>query len=316
MKCVITGVAGFIGSHLAEKMLEEGWDVWGIDSLEPFYPRWLKEWNLEALKSSKRFVFFEEDIMKMDAEKILDGASFIFHLAAQPGVIYSWGKNFEIYVKNNILTTQRLLEEIKDKDIKFVYISSSSVYGDSPIPMREENLPSPVSPYGVTKLAGEKLVELYSKNYGVRSVIFRYFSVYGPRQRPDMAFHKFLRAIEEKREIEIYGDGKSSRDFTYVKDIVEGTYLGREKEGIYNLGSGKRYRINEVLEIIHRITGKEAKIKKTGEKKGEIRHTLACIEKAKEFGYNPKTSLEAGIEKEWEWIKEMIRREKCVDSLQ
>jgi len=237
MKALVTGCAGFIGSHLTERLLREGYEVIGIDCFTDYYAREIKERNTENALNQKNFKLIEEDILEMDKFPEVD---YVFHEAAQAGVRASWGKSFKIYTRNNIETTQKLLEFYKDLNIKkFVYASSSSVYGDAELPMKEDSLLKPVSPYGVTKLAAENLCYLYWKNYNVPTVSVRYFTVYGPRQRPDMAIHKFVKAIFNGDEITVFGDGTQTRDFTYVDDAVEATILAAESNSIgevYNIG--------------------------------------------------------------------------------
>ena len=217
MKTFVTGCGGFIGSHLVDRLLELGYEVTGIDCFTDYYSREIKEANISNALKHNNFKLIEEDILDMDKFPEVD---YIFHLAAQAGVRASWGKSFEIYTRNNIEATQKLLEFYKDREIKkFVYASSSSVYGDAELPMREDSLLKPVSPYGVTKLAGENLCYLYWKNYQVPTVSLRYFTVYGPRQRPDMAIHKFVKAISNNEEITVFGDGSQTRDFTFVVKV-------------------------------------------------------------------------------------------------
>ena len=238
MKALVTGCAGFIGSHLTERLLREGYEVIGIDCFTDYYPREIKEANLSnvlknlSLKKkalpkkyhkNAKFELSEEDILGMEKFPEVD---YVLHLAAQAGVRASWGKSFETYTRNNVQATQKLLEFYKDIKIKkFVYASSSSVYGDVELPMKENSLLKPVSPYGVTKLAAENLCYLYWKNYNVPTVSLRYFTVYGPRQRPDMAVHKFVKAIFNGNEITVFGDGTQTRDFTFVDDAVEANIL-------------------------------------------------------------------------------------------
>ena len=233
---------------------------------------------------------------------------YLFHLAAQAGVRASWGKNFEIYTRNNIQATQKLLEFYKDLNIKkFVYASSSSVYGDAELPMREDSLVKPVSPYGVTKLAGENLCYLYYKNYGAPTVSLRYFTVYGPRQRPDMAIHNFIRAIFKGDEITIYGDGTQTRDFTFVDDAVEANVLAAKANNdllgeVFNVGGGSRISVNELINEIEKIMEKKAKIKYIEKQKGDVRDTLADVSKAnKELKWMPKVKIEEGLRKFVEW---------------
>jgi UDP-glucose 4-epimerase len=246
MKALVTGCAGFIGSHLTDRLLSEGYDVIGIDCFTDYYSRSIKEANIQDALRNPRFIFIEQDIIEMDA---FPEAEYVFHQAAQAGVRASWGSNFSIYTRNNIEATQKLLEWYKDKPLtKFVYASSSSVYGDAPLPMREDMRPEPVSPYGVTKLAAEHLCYLYWKNYGVPTVSLRYFSVYGPRQRPDMGINKFVSAILENLTITVFGDGNQTRDFTYISDIVEANVLAAkfsENGIVFNIGGGSRISVKD-----------------------------------------------------------------------
>jgi UDP-glucose 4-epimerase len=248
---LVTGVAGFIGSHLAEELLHRGYSVVGIDCFTDYYPREIKETNLANLMVNENFKFIKADLLDVNFKDL--NVDYIFHMAAQPGVRASWGKSFQVYVKDNILVTQKLLEDFLDSEIKkFVFASSSSVYGDvAELPIREDALPKPISPYGVTKLAAENLCHLYWKNYGIPIVSLRYFTVYGPRQRPDMAIHKFVKAMLEDKEIVIYGDGNQTRDFTYISDAVEGTILAAKSnlEGeVFNIGGGSRTSVNQIID--------------------------------------------------------------------
>ncbi|MCX7974517.1 MAG: GDP-mannose 4,6-dehydratase [Candidatus Aminicenantes bacterium] len=311
MKCLVTGCAGFIGSHLAEKLLAEGYQVVGLDCFTDFYPRWIKQKNLSSLLHHCHFQFIEDDLNQVNLKKILEDIDFIFHLAAQAGVRTSWGKNFKDYLRNNIQATQRLLEAVKNKKIeKLIFASSSSVYGLSPFfPMRETGPVQPISPYGVTKLAAEQLCFLYFKNYGLPTISLRFFTVYGPRQRPDMAFHKFLLALLKDEPITLYGDGHQTRDFTFIDDIIEASLLAmkRGKPGeVYNIGGGHQKELAEVIEIMERITNRKARITWVETQKGDVLHTLASIEKAQhELGYQPKTNLENGLRQQWVWLKEL-----------
>jgi UDP-glucuronate 4-epimerase len=225
MKALVTGGAGFIGSHLSERLLEQGAQVRAIDAFTDFYPRPLKERNLHGLLGRSGYEFVEGDLRQADLGQLLDGVTHVFHLAAQAGVRRSWGTEFGVYTGLNIDATQVLLEACAQRPIeRLVYASSSSVYGDDvEIPMVETALPQPVSPYGVTKLAAEQLCHLYYVNFGVPCVSLRYFTVYGPRQRPDMGFNRFFTAIREGRPLVQYGDGLQTRDFTYVADAARAT---------------------------------------------------------------------------------------------
>jgi len=263
----VTGAAGFIGSHLAERLLAAGWEVVGVDCFTDYYPRAAKEANLEGLRGQPGFRLVEMDLNSAALGALLQGIDTVFHQAGQPGVRASWGRSFEPYLRSNILATQALLEaalHLKRPLRRFVFASSSSVYGDAPqLPVREDTLPQPISPYGVTKLAAEHLCSLYTR-LGVPAVSLRYFTVYGPRQRPDMAFHRFIRAVLEGREIEIHGDGEQTRDFTYVMDIVDANLSAaaapaeRVVGRVYNLGGGSRVTVNEVIAIVEGAAGRPA----------------------------------------------------------
>ena len=305
MKALVTGCAGFIGSHLTDRLLADGYDVIGIDCFTDYYARSIKEDNLHNAKKNPRFTFIERDIMDMDSFPEVD---YIFHEAAQAGVRASWGSSFAIYTRNNIEATQRLLEWYKDKSLKkFVYASSSSVYGDAPLPMREDMRPQPVSPYGVSKLAAEHLCYLYWKNFNVPTISLRYFTVYGPRQRPDMAINKFVTAITNGDALTLYGDGSQTRDFTYIADVVEANLLAaqRGRSGdVYNIGGGSRITVNDLIREMEQQCQKDAKIVPASEQKGDTRDTLADNRKAREsLGWIPKISVHEGIEHYVRWVR-------------
>jgi len=317
-KTLVTGVAGFIGSHLAERLIREGFDVIGIDSFENYYPRWIKEKNIENLVKSPRFTFVEANLLSDNLFNLpelssnLNKIDYIFHQAAQAGVRKSWGKDFQAYTHNNILATQKLLEVAKNLNIKkLIYASSSSVYGNAEnLPIKETSPTRPLSPYGVSKLAGENLCFLYFKNFAVPTICLRYFTVYGPRQRPDMAFHKFIKGILDDEEIQIYGSGRQTRDFTYISDIVEASFLALNAPPgeILNIGGGKRISLIDALGLIEILTGKKAKVKKKDVQKGDVQDTWADIEKAHTLiDYEPKVLLEEGLKKEILWIKEIYK---------
>lgn len=312
-RCLVTGVAGFIGSHLAERLLREGFPVIGVDCFTDYYARRLKEGNIAGLLGRPGFQFVEADLGQTDLSHLLDGASYVFHQAAQAGVRASWGESFSAYTNLNILNTQKLLEEARRHPglRKFVYASSSSVYGDSKeLPLREGSPLHPVSPYGVTKLAGEHLARLYASNFGVPTVSLRYFTVYGPRQRPDMAFHKFLRAIHTEDTIEIYGDGEQTRDFTFVSDAVQANVLAMtrgESGSCYNIGGGSRVTLKHCLGILRQVTGRELKVRYTRRQHGDVRHTWADTTAAREvLGFEPLVSLEEGLRAEDAWFRKSI----------
>ena len=312
MKALVTGTAGFIGSHLSTRLIDEGAEVVGIDCFTDYYPRWMKERNLAGLVGKPGFSLVEDSLQTADLPKLLDGVTHVFHLAAQAGVRKSWGSEFATYITHNIDGTQRLLEAVKERPIeRLVYASSSSVYGDDvEIPMRETAVPRPVSPYGVTKLAAEHLCTLYHLNYGVPAVSLRYFTVYGPRQRPDMGFHRFLRAAHQGQPIAVYGDGEQTRDFTFVADAVAATVAaGRQGRpgGVYNIGGGSRVSVNEVLEIVERVAGRKLVLRREPAQKGDMRDTFADTTRARtELGFAPSKSLEAGLAAESEWLAGML----------
>jgi UDP-glucose 4-epimerase len=312
VNALVTGAAGFIGSTLAERLLTDGADVIGIDSFTDYYPRAAKERNLAALTRHPRFRFVETAVQAADLSALLGDRTHVFHLAAQAGVRKSWGSDFAVYTVNNIEATQVLLEACARVRLeRFVYSSSSSVYGDCvPMPMREDALPQPVSPYGVSKLAAEHLCHLYHVNFGVPAVSLRYFTVYGPRQRPDMGFHRFLRAAILGDPITVYGDGEQSRDFTFVADAVAAN-LAAATRGIagrvYNIGGGSRVSINAVLAMIGRVTGRAPLINLDLAQKGDMRHTLADTSLAHaELGFEPRVGLEDGLTAEYKWLTDIL----------
>ena len=297
MKTLVTGCAGFIGSHLTERLLGEGFDVVGIDCFTPYYPREIKERNIADALKQKRFQFIEADILSLEE---LPQVDYVFHQAAQPGVRGSWGDKFEIYARNNILVTQKLLEFYKDKKLgKFVYASSSSIYGDAELPQKEEATPKPISPYGVTKLAGENLCYLYHKSHVIPTVWLRYFTVYGPRQRPDMAINKLVATISDDKEVVIYGDGRQTRDFTYVDDVVKANLLAAKSDfcgKAFNIGGGNRLSVNDLVNLIGDLLNKKAGVKHSDTQKGDVRHTWAHIELAeKELGWQPRVNINEGL---------------------
>lgn len=312
MKALVTGAAGFIGSTLADALTARGIDVIGLDCFTDYYSRDIKESNLAPLRQRKTFTFVEDALQTVDLDRVLDGVTHVFHLSAQAGVRKSWGRDFVTYTTHNVDATQRLLEAVKDRPLeRFVYASSSSVYGDNvAIPMREDAMVQPVSPYGVTKLAAEHLCLLYTANYGVPTVSLRFFTVYGPKQRPDMGFHRFLRAALTGQPITLYGDGEQTRDFTYVDDIVAALVAAGERGragGVYNIGGGSRVSINEVLALVGTVTGRPVDIRREPSQKGDMRDTFADTSRAKaELGFVPSTPLEQGLRAEAEWLAALL----------
>ncbi len=308
MRCLVTGVAGFLGSTLAERLLRDGNEVRGVDCFTDYYARVDKERNLETLRRSAAFELREEDLSTTDVRALVRDVEVVFHQAAQAGVRASWGESFESYTRHNILATQRLLEAVKGSGVRrLVYASSSSVYGDTTdLPMRESSRPRPFSPYGVTKLAAEHLAELYRHNFGVSTVSLRYFTVYGPRQRPDMAFRRFIEAMLSGRPLPVFGDGAQTRDFTFVDDIVEANLLATREgvEGVYNIGGGSRVTLQEVLEELARIVGVPLAIERAPTQAGDVRHTEADTTLARErLGYAPKVALRQGLERQVAWMR-------------
>jgi UDP-glucose 4-epimerase len=309
VKALVTGCAGFIGSTLSDRLLADGAEVVGIDCFTDYYAREAKERNLSGALKHPRFRFVEARIQDADLSALLGDRTHVFHLAAQAGVRKSWGRDFEIYTENNIEATQLLLEAATRVPAleRLVYSSSSSVYGDRvAMPMREDALPEPVSPYGVSKLAAEQLCYLYFTNFNVPAVSLRYFTVYGPRQRPDMAFHKFLRATIVGDPIGVYGDGDQTRDFTFVSDAVNANVLAgtRGVPGrVYNIGGGSRVSVNDVLTMIERVTGRRPRVNVDSAQKGDMRHTYADTSRAREdLGYAPTVGLEQGLAAEYQWL--------------
>ena len=315
MRVFLTGVAGFIGSHLSESMLDAGYEVIGVDSFTQYYSREQKMSNLSGSLNKKNFEFIEGDILDLSLESLLDRSDAILHLAAQPGVRPSWSE-FDIYVKNNVLVTKRLLDAVandKRRKKKFVFASSSSVYGDAEsFPTVETVTPKPVSPYGITKDTCEKLCHVYHKTYSIPVAMLRFFTVYGPRQRPDMAFHKFIESMLSGKEITIYGDGKQVRDFTYVSDIVQGIISALEtdlQEEAFNLGSGRPVLLIDVIKMLQGLAGSSSGIIFCDQQKGDASKTFADISKAEYLiGYNPKTKLEEGLTKQVEWHRQRTQR--------
>ncbi len=308
MKSLITGVAGFVGSHLAEKLLALDHQVIGVDKFLDNYPRPFKEGNLSQFANHANFSFVGADLLRAPLRELLHDVSYVFHLAGQPGVRSSWGEEFARYTENNIRVTQMLLEAAKGLNLtKFVYASTSSVYGDTTdLPMRESGETRPVSPYGVSKLAAEHLCYLYFRAFGVPAVSLRFFTVYGPRQRPDMFFHIFMRALQHGQEVPLYDDGEQTRDFTFCSDIVDGLLGAAFYPGageVFNLGGGSETSLLQAIDLIEKIAGRKAVLKRYDRQKGDVRHTSASIAKAKaKLGYAPQVGLQEGLARQWAWI--------------
>jgi nucleoside-diphosphate-sugar epimerase len=315
MTALVTGAAGFVGSHLCERLLREGHRVIGLDMFADYYPRPMKEANLTGLRGAPGFRFVEGDLTRLDLAPLVGEADYIFHQAGQPGVRPSWGKDFDVYLDCNVRATQRLLETARTVGgvQRLVYASSSSVYGETrDLPLREDSPTRPYSPYGVTKLAAEHLCSLYHANYGVPTVSLRYFTVYGPRQRPDMGFHKFIRAALEDRPIGVYGDGEQTRDFTFVADAVEANWLAlgpRAAGQVFNIGGGSRVSVNQVLATLEDILGRPIRREHQPLQAGDVSHTWADTRRAKDaLGFSPEVSLRDGLAREVAWLKDAMSR--------
>ncbi len=312
MKVVVTGAAGFIGSHLTDTLLADGHEVTGVDAFVDYYPRAIKEANLSRARRDfpGQFTFREGRLQELELAPLLEGAAQVYHLAAQAGVRASWGRDFALYTDHNVLATQRLLEAAVTAGVpRVVYASSSSVYGDAAsLPLLEDGPCRPLSPYGVTKLAAENLCLLYQRNYGLPVVCLRYFTVYGPRQRPDMAFHRFLKAARDGAALEVFGDGRQTRDFTFIDDTVRATRAAADQGRpgcVYNVGGGERIALNDVIDIIRELTGRTLEVRQQGSQKGDMRDTFADTSAARrDLGFRSTVSLRDGLAREWDWIKE------------
>ena len=318
MRCLVTGVAGFIGSHLAERLLANGHEVCGIDAFIDYYPRHIKERNLDGPRTWHNFSFVEGDLLDINLFQLLDGVDWIFHEAAQAGVRASWGFEFARYTNCNVLATQRLLEAaIHMKNLRrFVYASSSSVYGDvATLPVTEAARPQPISPYGVTKLGAEHLCSLYYRNFGLPTVSLRYFTVYGPRQRPDMAFHRFCKAAIDHEAIQVFGDGQQTRDYTYISDVVEANIQAASNDAavgeVMNIAGGSRVSLSCVLQLLGEVSGLRVKVVNDNKQAGDVRDTFADIERAQQLiHYHPLVTLRQGLANEFQHIvslREYIR---------
>ena len=314
MRAMVTGCAGFIGSHLAESLLDDGHAVLGIDCFNDNYVRAPKLANLKRARDFDAFEFVPIDLARGDLADLVAECDTIFHLAAEPGVRTSWGNRFDLFVRNNVLSTQRLLEAAcEDPGRRFVYASSSSIYGNAErFPTPEDTTPSPYSPYGVTKLAGEQLCALYRANHGVDTVALRYFTVYGPRQRPDMALHRFCAAAVAARPITVFGDGAQRRDFTFVSDVVAATRAAARVpalgDRIYNVGGGSQVSVNQALELLAGLAGRPLDVRHVDNEAGDVRDTSADTSRAAlELGYKPAVAFESGLGAEFEWTAERLR---------
>ncbi|MFH0953003.1 MAG: NAD-dependent epimerase/dehydratase family protein [Verrucomicrobiota bacterium] len=310
-RCLVTGAAGFVGSHLCEALLAKGHEVVGLDAFIPYYPRPIKETNLEAARKHPRFRFQELDIRDADLRKAADGCDVIFHEAAMAGLMRSWS-DFELYSSCNILGTKRLLEAARDLKVpQFIHVSTSSVYGREAT--GPEDMPlAPFSPYGITKVAAENLCRAFEANFGVPVTILRYFSVYGPRQRPDMAYNILVRSLFKEELFPMYGDGEQTRSNTYVADCVAATMLAFEKRDlavgqVFNVGGGEVVSLNKVIQVLEGLTGRKAKIERKPPRPGDQKHTAANIDKiSKLLGYRPTTKVMDGLKAQVDWQKTVL----------
>jgi UDP-glucuronate 4-epimerase len=316
MRALVTGCAGFIGSSLTESLLRDGHQVVGIDCFNDNYSRAPKLANLRPARDYDSFEFVPIDLARGDLEEFVSECEVIFHLAAEPGVRSSWGDRFPLFMRNNVLATQRLLEAaVLVSPRRLVYASSSSIYGNADsFPTAETATPHPFSPYGVTKLAGEHLCQLYRENHGVDTVALRYFTVYGPRQRPDMAFTRFCAAALASEPITIFGDGGQRRDFTFVGDVVAATRAAGtvpDPAGrIYNIGGGSQVSVNMVLELLASMAGRPLDVRYVADEAGDVRETGADASRAaRELGYRPQVSFEDGLRAQLDWVAAHRRSE-------
>ncbi len=308
IRALVTGAAGFIGSTLTERLLADGVAVTGVDCFTDYYDPALKRRNLEAAQRLAGFRLLELDLGEADLAALPE-VDVVFHQAAQAGVRASWGRDFATYVHHNILATQRLLERYRDAKLeRFVYASSSSVYGDAErYPTDEALLPRPFSPYGVSKLAGEHLVLLYGRNFGLPVAALRYFTVYGPRQRPDMAFHKFCKAMLCGEEIAVYGDGRQSRDFTFIDDAIEANVRAWQRsapQGVYNVGGGSQVDVLEAIALLERALGVKARLRFETRPPGDPLRTRADATRLQaDLGYTTRVGIEEGLVAEAKWAR-------------
>ena len=307
MHVLITGAAGFIGSHLTEACLERGWQVTAIDSLTTYYSPTDKVHNAEGFSHHRDCLYLEQDLLDVDLDLLMRDVQVVFHLAGQAGVRASWGQGFDAYIQLNVTAMQRLLEAARHAEEleKFVFASSSSVYGDAEaLPTPEDQILRPISPYGATKALGEHLCYLYHRSFGIPTAALRFFSVYGPRQRPDMGFHRLIEAGLSGSSFPLYGDGGQTRDFTYVNDIVDGTLasVDNAKPGsVLNLGGGARISMSEVIDLV-RVEFPDLKVERLDPGRGDARDTGADIRRARQMiGFDPKTTVPDGIKRQMDW---------------
>ena len=303
---LITGAAGFIGSHLTDRCLELGWRVTAVDAFTDSYEEELKRRNIDAAADDPRCTLIECDLLELDLPELLHDVETVFHLAAQPGVRASW-EQFDLYTRQNVTTTQRLLHAATISPVdRLVIASSSSIYGDAErMPTSEDVVPRPVSPYGLTKVAAEHLAQVYWRNFGVATICLRYFSVYGPRQRPDMAFSRLISCALQDEPFAVYGDGEQTRDFTFVSDAVEGTIASASRGRLgatYNIGGGGRHSMNSAVEALASLIGARIECRYQQPQRGDARDTSADIRRARrDLGFTPSQDFRSGLEAQLRW---------------
>lgn len=306
----VTGAAGFVGSHLCERLLADGHGVVGLDSFSDYYSRELKEANLRLCRETDAFRLLEADLSQNSLAEFLDGVDGVFHLAAQAGVRRSWGDEFQVYLRDNMLATQRLFEIALTRGVRVVFASSSSVYGNSKSYPTTEDLPlNPISPYGVTKLACEHLAKAYFHR-GLDVIGLRYFTVYGPRQRPDMAYTRVARAILEDAMFTIYGTGEQSRDVTYVGDAVSATVATMERGvsgSTYNVGGGSETTLIQAIRVFEEVGGKPLQMEHIDAALGDVKRTAGCTDRiARDTKWQPETDLLTGVRAHMEWARQSV----------
>jgi nucleoside-diphosphate-sugar epimerase len=310
MKCVVTGAAGFIGSHLCEELLRGGHQVTGVDAYIPYYPPAIKERNQGNARTHPHYQFQRLDLREAPLDALFADAEVIFHLAAMPGLMQSW-TDFEGYWTCNVKATQRLMEAVvrsAGRLRQFIYASTSSVYGS--YASGDELMPTrPVSPYGITKLAGEHLCRAYGEAHDLPYVVLRYFSVYGPRQRPDMGYHRFIQALLREEPVTVCGDGQQVRGNTYISDCVSATLaaVGAHRGEIYNIGGGEAATVWDIIHKLEALAGHRARIKQEPARPGDQRYTFADTTKLRRhLGWQPLTTLQDGLARQWEWQKREV----------
>ena len=308
MRTAVTGAAGFIGSHLCDRLLADGHQVVGIDAFTDYYSRMVKESNLQSARRDPNFALWELDLVEDELDEALRGVDVVFHLAGRCGIRPGRRNRIEHFVRDNVVATERLMEALRRHAIRrFVYASTFAVYGDSAwVPTKESSLPEPVSPYGITKLAAEHLVRYHAHRDGLPAVVLRYFTVYGPRQRPDMAIASFMQSLVDGREAQINGGGTQTRDFTYVSDVVDATIRAGSADAagmIINIGGGSRTTVNDVVATVESVAGGRVRRQTLPPMPGDQRDSAASINLARrQLGWEPRVSLRKGIASQWAWF--------------